>query len=61
MTVMQLIHALLGFSPGATATNMENVAPAENEAYQLQSPHMSSQWQESLVTGMTAPKLSTKQ
>ncbi|KAM0842041.1 hypothetical protein ACQ4PT_058614 [Festuca glaucescens] len=35
---------------GATATNTENVAPAENEAYQLQSPHMSSQWQESLVT-----------
>ncbi|KAM0870498.1 hypothetical protein ACQ4PT_039966 [Festuca glaucescens] len=35
---------------GATATNTENVAPVENEAYQLQSPHMSSQWQESLVT-----------
>ncbi|KAM0867812.1 hypothetical protein ACQ4PT_041735 [Festuca glaucescens] len=35
---------------GQNAMNTENVVPAANEAYQLQSPHMSSQGQQRIMT-----------
>jgi hypothetical protein len=37
----------------------EDVVPAANEVFQLQSPHMSSQGQQSFMTGMKASNFST--
>jgi hypothetical protein len=55
---MPLNNMFFLFSPGDTARDKENLVPDDNDALHMQLPHMSSQGQGSLVTGMSAPKTS---
>jgi hypothetical protein len=57
---MPLNNMFFVFSPGDTARDKENLVPDDNDALHMQLPHMSSQGQGSLVTGMTIPKISIK-